>query len=200
MFFVRHGRTVAPQDQCIGHTDVALSEDGAEMIRTLVADGLSAKVTRVISSDLCRAMESAAILATTLACPVEHDARLREMSFGDWEGKLWSRIVLDDAEHFHAWTEHWLDVAPPGGESAAELARRAADWMTQLLDVAQADERIVVVSHAGWIRSALTHLFGRDLADLFDIPLDLGRATVVEVSVDGCSVVAENVPRLPRDA
>lgn len=199
MFFVRHGRTVAPQDLCIGHSDVALSEDGAEMIRTLVADGLSARVTRIISSDLCRATESAAILATTLACPTEHDARLREMSFGDWEGKLWSRIVLDDAERFHAWTERWLDVAPPGGESAAELARRAADWMTQLLDAAQANERIVVVSHAGWIRSALTHLFGRDLADLFKIPVDLGRATVVDVSSLTCSIVAENVSQLGRD-
>ena len=198
LFFVRHGRTVARQDQCIGHTDVALAPDGAEMIRTLVADGLATKVTRIVSSDLCRAAESAAILATTLGCAIEHDERLREMSFGEWEGKLWSKIAHDDAKHFHAWTEGWIDVAPPGGESAAQLARRAAGWTTELLDAAEADARIVIVSHAGWIRGALTHLLARDLAGLFDIPIDLGRATVIDVSAKGCGVVAENLSRLDR--
>lgn len=200
LFFVRHGRTVARQDQCIGHTDVSLSPDGAEMIRTLVADSLAVKVTRLISSDLRRATESAAILAATLGCAVERDARLREMNFGEWEDKLWSKIAQNDAKRFQSWTERWLDVAPPGGESAAELARRAAEWMTELLGAAEPDARIVIVSHAGWIRGALTHLFGRDPAALFEIPVDLGRATVVDASAPGCVVVAENVSRLPREA
>lgn len=199
LFLVRHGRTVAQHDQCIGHTDVALAPDGAEMIRTLVADGLAVNVTRIISSDLCRAAESAAILATTLGCAIEHDERLREMSFGEWEGKVWSRIARDDAKRFHAWTEGWIEVAPPGGESAAQLASRAAEWTTELLDAADANARIVIVSHAGWIRGALTHLLERDLAALFEIPVDLGRATVVDVSAAGCTIVAENVTQLHRD-
>jgi broad specificity phosphatase PhoE len=59
------------------------------------------------------------------------------------------------------------------------------------------DRCIVAVSHAGWIRAAVTHLFGSDPARLFDIPADHAHATIVDVGASGPSLMAFNVDRLP---
>jgi 2,3-bisphosphoglycerate-dependent phosphoglycerate mutase/probable phosphoglycerate mutase len=197
--FVRHGQALAAENRCIGHTDVALSPAGAEAIRQLVVSepqSANATPTRLVSSDLRRAAESARVISAAIGSPVKLDRRLREMSFGAWDGLPWSKIERDDSKRFKRWMEQWTVVAPPGGESAAGLAQRAAEWIIGTLAMATVDERIVIVSHAGWIRAALTHLLGRELANMFEIPVDYARATVVDVSPSSCVVVAANTTSL----
>lgn len=116
------------------------------------------------------------------------------MNFGEWDGRSWSDIERADSDRFRDWMERWVDLAPPRGESAADVARRAAEWITDALSAS--DEQIVVVSHAGWIRAALCHLLNRSLAQMFDIPVDHAHATIVDVIPGGAMVVAANVASL----
>jgi alpha-ribazole phosphatase len=191
LVFVRHGKALGAEHRCIGHTDLALSPDGAIAIREL-AMSTQSRDMRIVSSDLCRAVESANVIADAFDCAVDTDPRLREMNFGRWDGRRWADIERDDADRLQAWMRRWTDVAPPDGESAADLATRATNWLTETLAAAPPDDRIIVVSHAGWIRAALTHLFRRDLARMFEIPVEHARATIVEASASGCVLLAAN--------
>jgi alpha-ribazole phosphatase len=198
--FVRHGRAIVAENLCIGHTDVPLSPEGAASIKALAT---SARLhdARIVSSDLRRATESATIIAEAICHPersegsaVQHDARLREMDFGDWDGRSWADIERDDGERLHDWLNRWVDVAAPRGESAADVAGRATEWIAEVLPTS--GEPIIVVSHAGWIRAALCHLLGRDLAQMFEIPVDYARATIVDVTRAGSTIIAANAASL----
>lgn len=195
LILVRHGRTVAADDLCIGQTDPELSLEGIEQVRALAATaGASSAPTRLITSDLRRAIQTCEIIAAALGCPMERDERLREMSFGEWDGRPWSRIAAEDIARFSTWAKEWLDVAPPGGESAITLAARAAAVLDATL--ASGPRRVILVSHAGWIRAAVTHLLRRNLTDMFEIAVSHARATIIDIKGARATLVAANVDAL----
>jgi glucosyl-3-phosphoglycerate phosphatase len=192
--FVRHGRAIVAENLCIGHTDVPLSPEGADAVRALVACPPEPSLRRVISSDLRRASESATIIADAFGRDIHCDRRLREMNFGEWDGRSWTDIERDDGPRFLDWMDRWVDLAAPGGESAADVALRADEWIAET--PMKSDDSIIVVSHAGWIRAVLCRMLGRDLARMFEIPIDYARATIVEVTPAGSAIVAANVAAL----
>ena len=203
LVLLRHGEALGVAERCIGHTDVPLSPDGAAAIRRLVVDGLQSLTgtrsgnVRLVSSDLRRAFESAEILAAVTGCHPVSDARLRELDFGEWDGRSWSEIECSDAERLRSWMQRWTEGTAPAGESVGDLLRRARNWLGDTLTRQSAGQIYVVVSHAGWIRAAVSHLLGYDIAHMFEIPVDHARATVIDVGDSGAVLVASNVGALP---
>ena len=202
LVLLRHGEALGVAGRCIGQTDVPLSPDGAAAIRRLVADGprtligTCEGVVRVVSSDLRRAAESAEIVAAALDCDVVQDARLREISFGEWDGHSWSDIECGYPEQLRTWMERWTETAAPGGESVDDLLKRATEWTSDAVSGQSSATTIVVVSHAGWIRAAVSHLLAYDIAHMFAIPVDHARVTIIDVGAAGATLVASNVERL----
>lgn len=185
---VRHGEAVNAAGRCIGHTDLPLSEVGkagiqrsAQALRTRFAVECWAETGQIVSSDLSRAKSSAAIIATELGMHASHDARLREMNFGEWDGLAWSAIETNDGARCRAWMERWTAARPPAGETVRDVVDRAAAWLDSTLSMPPQFDTIVVVTHAGWIRAALCYLTGAPIEQMFDFPSDYARATVVEV-------------------
>ena len=153
-----------------GWADPPLSAAGVEQAAALgerlSAEGTAA-VTGVVSSDLARAAQTAAILAEACGCPdPEVDARLREREIGWLTG-------LTDAEarelypaEVAAWREQ-RESRPPGGESTESVVRRARAAIDALAGAgalgggpagaaagaagAAAGGVVVVVSHGGLI-------------------------------------------------
>ena len=141
-----------------GWADPPLSPAGAQQAavlgRRLGAGGQGA-VTEVVSSDLARARETAAILAEGCGCPgPEVDARLREREIGWLTG-------LTDAEarelypaEVAAWREQ-RESRPPGGESTESVLGRAHAAIDALVGRVGArrtpGEVVVAVSHGGLI-------------------------------------------------
>jgi probable phosphoglycerate mutase len=104
----------------------------------------------VVSSDLLRCRETAAVLAAALDLPVAWDADLRERSFGELEGRSWDHVpgaavgvvgglVVDP------------DVRPPGGESVADLAARVGRALGR---AARRAGPVLVVTSGGPVRVA----------------------------------------------
>lgn len=205
LVFIRHGEARDTIGRCVGHTDAGLSAVGAKAITSFANQWRSsdrattvATPTRIVSSDLARAFESACIIATAWGLPVERDARCREMNFGVWDGRPWSAIETKDGVRLRAWTDDWTNVATPGGEGLADVKRRAASWLDDTLGAASHDASvIVVVAHAGWIRAALSRLLDRAPADMFRLPVDYAHATVVSVGRSGVELIASNVAEMP---
>lgn len=143
LWLVRHGATDWSDAGWLnGWTDVPLNESGRAQARGLAATLDSTEFTRVWSSDLRRATETAK-LAVGRSTP---DRRLRELDFGRLEGLTWEQCppdaqrALRDFDGFHA----------PDGESVAELSRRVRDFVAALTPGEH-----LVFTHGGVIRVLL---------------------------------------------
>jgi alpha-ribazole phosphatase len=188
-YLVRHGTPAGVTGRCIGHCDVPLSEAGREEMRRL-ATSLPAEARRIVSSDLTRAVDSARVLAEAMNIPVSTDSRLREMDFGDWDGKDWRDIHATDADALSHWCGDFVNAPPPGGESLASMAARVALWLDDPATVradgetgdSSTDSSTIVVAHAGVIRASICIITGVPLQHIFEITVDYGTVAAVLVS------------------
>lgn len=154
LYLIRHGETTYNSEGLTqGQSDVPLSEYGKTQVRIL-AERLqkTIRVDCLISSDLTRAQESAAILQEYFSVPLTLDSRWREIFWGNWEKKAW--VELKKTPQFVQYLADWYGYKGHGGESWEDLAVRIRPALT---DIAQqyADQRIVVLTHGGVIRIAL---------------------------------------------
>ena len=152
LILVRHGQsTHNAQARLQGQSDPELSETGraeAQLLRSLFA-GFPAE--RVITSDLRRASETAAILGFPDA---RRDARFREIDVGSWAGRPLSDFPVETETawrggHLHAGDgESWDDLQSRVGGAVDELIAAGDSWL--------------VVCHGGVVRAALSHVTGAD--------------------------------------
>lgn len=149
LYLVRHAQPLVAAGLCYGQLDVeadlASTEQAAQALQPLLADAL---VGAVRSSPLRRAQMLARRLADHLALPVQQDARLSEMHFGQWEGVAWSDVpkaAVDD------WTTDFAHHCFGGGESTQQVLERVWAALQEAREVG-ADQ--LWVTHAGVIRAA----------------------------------------------
>ncbi|HWH33963.1 MAG TPA: histidine phosphatase family protein [Acidimicrobiales bacterium] len=150
ILLVRHGQSVwNAAGRWQGWADPPLTELGRRQSRAAVANLEGIDV--VVSSDLRRAVETAALLAEPLGLvPEGTDARLRERDVGEWTG-------LTRAEILRRWPgaldRQW---DPPGGERATALRRRVVAVVEHLARAHRATT--LAVTHGGAIRCLERHL------------------------------------------
>ena len=114
--------------------------------------------TLVLTSDLRRAVETAAPIAAWLAAPVRIEPRLRERALGVAEGQPADRACPADLGVTGGLVTD-PDAAPAGGESVRQLYERVGGVLDDLLASAP-DSRIVLVTHGGVVRVTLARLAG----------------------------------------
>lgn len=145
----RHGRTEwNATGRFQGQLDPPLDDRGRDQAHRaaphLVAAGLTAENTVVVSSDLSRTAETAEVLTDLLGVPLLQDPRLREHGMGCWEGLTRAEV----ADRFPGQFADWMAGRPVrgrGGEDPAHVGERA---LAALLDLPAA-EVAVVVTHGG---------------------------------------------------
>ena len=138
-----------------------LSTTGREQARALGRRRADDGIAAVYTSDLGRAVETAAIAFRNSGIPVHHDARLRECNYGELNGASVEEVTA--VRHLH------VDEPFPGGESYRQVVERTRDFFRDV--TARHDgERIVVIAHSAnlW---ALGHLVdGTPLEELVAAP------------------------------
>jgi broad specificity phosphatase PhoE len=137
-----------------GHGDPSLSDSGREQANALARELARESIDVVVSSDLRRAAETAAILGQARGLRPELNPRLRELDLGDWEGLTREQIERTDREALRRFDAGDLDVRPGAGENRREIEQRAASAVTELID-ANPGRRLAVVTHLGVIRALL---------------------------------------------
>lgn len=158
---IRHGETTWNlQGRWQGFAPVPLSDVGRGQA-IAAADSLkTTDITRIITSDLSRCVETAAIINRVLNVPLSYESRLREINVGFWQGLTSDEIQRWDPENF----EQYRNVAYhlrafPGGESFKQLGERAVAALHEWVE-AHGGEHLLVVTHGGVIRSILFGLAG----------------------------------------
>ena len=182
LILVRHGETVANRSfRYIGTSDEPLSEHGILQALQLAEALAILPIKAVYSSPLQRAYRTAIPIAERLGLEAQRLDALREGSFGTWEGLTRAEVMArseEDARHLQAW-ERDAALAPPGGESFAEMQRRVCAAVEQLAQV-HADQTIALVSHVGPIKVLLCTAIGAPLTSVSRVFLDPATISVID--------------------
>lgn len=201
VYLVRHTQPLLEPSICYGQLDCALADDyQSELIK--LADYFSTlPVSAIYSSPLQRCAILARDLAEKqpLAGEVQFREHLQEIHFGDWEGLPWAEI---SRKKIAAWNADRLHFQFPNGETPYRFDRRVIKvWqeiVNQHLQSCRAgktcspenetpwpEEReiIVIIAHAGVIRSILCDFLSIPFAQ--SIKLQIDKASVSRLSFQG---------------
>lgn len=162
-----------------GALDVPLSSAG-ERRAALLADALAdLPLAAVYSSPLQRALATAKLLAAGRGLvPVVHEG-LRELDFGDLEGRTYEAIEANWADVFRSWMRHPSRTAFPGGESFAELRSRVLAAVDEIRAL-HPSGAVVVVAHGGVVRAVLADALLLPDDALFRLDQSHGGVSVVD--------------------
>lgn len=165
MLLVRHAQTAAnAAGRFAGREDTPLTAAGRAMADALAAALATEPPDAIWASPLQRARDTAAPLATRLGLAVRADDGLIEHDCGAWTGRTRADVAAEDAAAWRRFCEDPAAHAPPGGESAAQVAARAVGAMARLCG-AHPSGRVLVVSHKGTLRILLATWLGVSLVE-----------------------------------
>jgi alpha-ribazole phosphatase len=170
LYLIRHTTPAVPPGICYGQADVDVAAtflDEMGVVRAKIA-GISPVAS--YSSPLLRAARLASGLRLS---GTQHDVRLMELYFGDWEMRAWDDIPR---EHLDRWGQAYTHIAPPGGETFTELHGRATAFLREITARYQGHD-VLAVTHAGVIRALLAEALNLPLAEVFRFHLDYGSVT-----------------------
>lgn len=155
----RHGNTEwNNQRRYQGQTDVPLNERGVAQAAAAAARLALLKPSLLVSSDLSRAAQTAAELSRLTGLTVERDERLRERSFGPWEGHTREEVKQLFPDAFKRW-QLGESNAEDGLETLAGLGGRITEAVREVADRA-AGGVAVVVTHGASVKWGMSALLG----------------------------------------
>lgn len=211
IYLVRHGMPEKRTSEkvYIGVTDIPLSMSGSAEARQLgryFLLHLSATTTvRILTSPLQRCRQTAAEMYRVLSDggivlpePFVVEA-LHEIDLGEWEGKSVREIRERFPEAYEARGHALGTYHPPGGESFLEAGIRFRKTIEACLPDMDESEILLIVAHAGVIRSYLSLLMGRELDHLMDIPLPYASVTELLLNSEGTCVMPDCIGVRPEE-
>jgi alpha-ribazole phosphatase len=169
LWLIRHPEPEASAEgRCYGSKDWELSETGMCQAKAIAAQLASQPLAAIYTSPRRRCLQAAHLLAAGRKCPVEVLEALRELDFGEFEGRRYAEIESLYPALYREWMERPTEVQFPGGESFLDMRSRvlaaAAD-----LRARHAGEAIALVTHGGVNRIILADALGMPPAHIFRI-------------------------------
>jgi alpha-ribazole phosphatase len=166
-WLLRHPQPeAAAEGLCYGSCDWKLSETGIRQAHAVAASLAAHPLAAIYTSPRQRCRQAARILAEGRECPVETVEALRELDFGEFEGRRYEEIAALYPDLYRQWMEQPTTVRFPGGESFLDMRRRVIAAAGGLR-ARHAGEAIALVTHGGVIRIILAEALGIRPADIF---------------------------------
>ena len=185
---VRHAETAEDtRGRCYGRLDVGLSVAGREQCARLTEVFRGEPLRSVWASPAIRARETAEAIAAPHRLDVGVIEPLRELDFGELEGRAYDEIAVTDPDLYARWMTAPTTVRFPRGESYSDLQSRVDAGIAALLDRHDAG-LAVVVTHGGVIRAVLRSVLDLPAERIFRLSIDPASVTTLEW-LDGEPVV-----------
>ena len=143
-----------------GQLDTDLSERGVRQARASALALAALDPTRIVSSDLRRAVDTAAELGAVTGLPVDYDERFREIHVGTWQGMSQGDVAERYPDEVAALARGEDLVRGDHGESVAHVAERVATAAEELLSDLRDDGTLVVATHGVAGRSLVASQIG----------------------------------------
>jgi broad specificity phosphatase PhoE len=163
VYFLRHGETeYSKSGGFCGDVDADLTAAGYKMAESFAESYSSKPWSAVHCSSLKRAVLTAKPLCAAINMPPQLHDELKEIRYGEWEGKTVEIVKRQYAEDYLHWSTEPAWNAPTGGETAVEIADRAMPLIYQM-QKKHTEGNVLVVSHKATIRIILCSLLGIEL-------------------------------------
>ncbi len=152
---IRHGATAwTLEGRYQGRADLPLCDEGLAEAGALAETLKSCQVSRIVTSPLRRARQTADHLAALTGLPAPRiDENLVEIDYGNWEGLTQPEVKSKWPDLLRQWKRAPETVRFPGGETLGEVKPRVRAALAAWRGAGQ-DEVIVLVTHAVWMKLA----------------------------------------------
>mgnify|MGYP005906701635 CR=1 FL=1 len=181
LYLVRHGETVWNKTgKYQGRTDVALSEKGKAQAAKTAEWFQGVQLDGVISSPLVRAVNTARGIAEYQHLPIEKDERLREISFGDWEGKTYDEIEAIWPGMIEAMYHDAGTLQLPHGESFAECQKRCMEAVHSLIQRGDG-KAYALICHGAALRTIICGMIDIPLARSWNMSLSNASVSAIQI-------------------
>ena len=157
LILIRHGETDWNAQQRIqGHLDIPLNRTGLAQAEAIGERFRDVAIDVLVSSDLRRAMQTAAPLCQARQLELLREPRLRERHLGVLQGKTREEAQQEAPTAFDIFRSRATDATLDEGESLAAFASRVIDVVAELTRTHD-NKRIVAVTHGGVLDIAYRH-------------------------------------------
>jgi len=175
LLLIRHAEPEEDaRGRCYGRLDVGLSPVGLAQAAALGDALRPLGPLTVASSPARRALDTASRIGEPVV-----DERLRELDFGELEGRTYTEIERERPELFSRWMRTPTEVVFPGGEGFEELRARACDAAAELR-ASHAGGTVAVVAHGGVVRAILAEALALPSRSIFRLDAGYARVSVVD--------------------
>ncbi|MEL4898279.1 histidine phosphatase family protein [Crocosphaera sp. Alani8] len=186
LYFLRHGETASSQTGTYcGGLDIELTPSGIQMAEDFAKSYQDIPWTAVYCSPLKRAMATAKPLCDRLKINMELRNGLKEIYYGEWEGKTPEEVNREFHDDYVRWLADPGWNSPNGGEKGIEIARRSSEVLEEIENTHKTGN-VLVVSHKATLRIILCSLLGIDVGRFRDrIGMAVAALTIVEIAEHG---------------
>jgi len=186
---LRHGEPEGGE-RLRGSCDDALSPNGwAQMYRAV---GTSPPWERIVSSPLRRCSAFARELAARHGLPLVLDDRLREMHFGDWDGRATAELLRREPDRVSRFWHDPVANPPPGAEPFGRFRDRVLDaWAS--LSAQSSQSHHLIILHGGPMRAILGHVLELRPHTLARLEAPHAAISRIRLSIDSAGQVATSL-------
>ncbi len=164
VILLRHGQTSwNATGRFQGQADIELDERGRAQAEQAALQLQHERPTRLYSSDLLRARQTAAAVEAVTGLTAQTDPRFREISVGSWEGWTLAEVMAEDPTYLEREIAGEDVRRSPTGESLGEVATRFRDALTEVVEDAATDDVVLVATHGLAVRVGFAAFLGLDL-------------------------------------
>ena len=181
---IRHGEPVGGRRYRGFSIDDPLTEKGWEQMRAAVPETPQWK--HIISSPLKRCLDFSQELADDLQIEYSVEDNVKEIGFGDWEGKTPEEILAQDSEALSHFYQDPVNNRPDGAEPLGSFSERVWQAYNKIIEEHQ-DKHVLIVAHAGVARAITANILKMSLDDVYS-------RLKIEYGAIICSSVDEGFP------
>ncbi|GHF40047.1 histidine phosphatase family protein [Seohaeicola zhoushanensis] len=186
---LRHGPTAWNREGRIqGSTDIPLDPEARAALAALALPA-PWDAAELWSSPLQRAAETARLVGGRAPRTAE---ALREMHWGDWEGRHGTELLADPASGYRHIEDWGWDYRPPNGETPGELRDRLTPWLGTL------NRDSLAVCHIGVMRVLLALAHGWNFAGAAPFKVKRNRLFVLALDGQHLAPLGEPIRLVPR--
>ena len=163
IILIRHGETEwNSQQRMQGHSNSDLSSVGQAQIQALGQWMKNVPFDIIYSSDSLRAKQTAEAITQFSGHDLKIDLRLREKNLGVFEGLTSEEAKERHPEVFRLFKTAGSKYVIDEGESTQQLQDRALEIVEEIR-FKHPEERVLLVTHGGFIRVVMKHSLGLSL-------------------------------------
>jgi len=162
-----------------GQIDDPLSEKGWDEMWYAVSG--ERPWQQIISSPLRRCSEFAQALSEKMSIPLTRDERLKEVGFGEWEGKTGAEIRSIAPETLARFYHDPIGNRPSGAEPLDQFSYRVNSALDTSL-TAHPGKHLLLIAHAGVIRAILTRSLSAPLGSMYRLSISTATISRLQLS------------------